>query len=143
MTSDIIVAAATEADLQAFARHFAASLRPGDVVALSGPLGAGKTAFVRAAVIELHGEDMVTSPTFTIWNRYPGSPPIDHLDFYRIENPAELFELGVENAFDCADGIAFVEWWERGASIVPERRFEVVIDGAGDGPRSIVVREPA
>jgi tRNA threonylcarbamoyl adenosine modification protein YjeE len=143
MTSDIVVAAATEADLQAFARRFAASLRPGDVVALSGPLGAGKTAFVRAAVTELHGEETVTSPTFAIWNRYPGTPPIDHLDFYRIENPAELFELGVESAFDASDGIAFVEWWERGASIVPERRFEVVIDGAGDGPRSILVRQPA
>jgi tRNA threonylcarbamoyl adenosine modification protein YjeE len=143
MTSDIVVTAATEGDLQAFARRFAASLRPGDVVALSGPLGAGKTAFVRAAVTELHGEDTVTSPTFTIWNRYPGTPPIDHLDFYRIENSAELFELGVEGAFDGADSIVFVEWWERGAWIVAERRFEVVIDGAGDGPRSIVVREPA
>jgi tRNA threonylcarbamoyl adenosine modification protein YjeE len=143
MTSDIVVTAATERDLQAFARRFAASLRPGDVVALSGPLGAGKTAFVRAAVTELHGEDTVTSPTFTIWNRYPGTPPIDHLDFYRIENSAELFELGVEGAFDGVDSIVFVEWWERGAWIVPERRFEVVIDGAGDGPRLIVVREPA
>jgi tRNA threonylcarbamoyl adenosine modification protein YjeE len=143
MTLDIVVTAATEADLQAFARRFAASLRPGDVVALSGPLGAGKTAFVRAAVTELHGEETVTSPTFTIWNRYPGTPPIDHLDFYRIENSTELFELGVESAFDGAGSIAFVEWWERGASILPERRFEVVIDGAGDGTRSIVVREPA
>jgi tRNA threonylcarbamoyl adenosine modification protein YjeE len=143
MTLDIVVTAATEADLQAFARRFAASLRPGDVVALSGPLGAGKTAFVRAAVSELRGEEMVTSPTFTIWNRYSGTPPIDHLDFYRIENAAELFELGVEAAFDGSDGIAFVEWWERGASMVPERRYEVVIDGAGDGPRSISVRQPA
>ena len=112
-------------------------------MALSGPLGAGKTAFVRAVVSELRGEEMVTSPTFTIWNRYPGTPPIDHLDFYRIENAAELFELGVEGAFDGSDGIAFVEWWERGASMVPERRYEVVIDGAGDGPRSISVRQPA
>jgi tRNA threonylcarbamoyladenosine biosynthesis protein TsaE len=142
MTSDIIVVAATEADLQAFARHFAASLRPGDVVALSGPLGAGKTAFVRAAVAELHGDEAVTSPTFTIWNRYPGAPPIDHLDFYRVEDPAELFELGVEDAFDGGSSIAFVEWWERGVSLLPDRRFEVAIDGAGDGPRSIVVREP-
>ncbi len=49
----------------------------------------------------------------------------------------------MESAFDSGDSIAFVEWWERGASIVPARRFEVVIDGAGEGPRSILVREPA
>lgn len=140
MTSDTIYEAQTEAELQAFARRFASMMIPGDVVVLSGPLGAGKTAFVRAAVAALHGEESVSSPTFTIWNRYDGTPPIDHLDFYRIEDSAELFELGVEDAFEDASSITFVEWWERGASLVPERRYEVRIDGSGNGSRFIAVR---
>jgi tRNA threonylcarbamoyl adenosine modification protein YjeE len=140
MTSDTIYEARTEAELQAFARRFASMIIPGDVVVLSGPLGAGKTAFVRAAVTALHGDETVSSPTFTIWNRYAGVPPIDHLDFYRIEDPAELFELGVEDAFEDPTSITFVEWWQCAASLVPERRYEVEIDGSGDGPRSIAVR---
>jgi tRNA threonylcarbamoyl adenosine modification protein YjeE len=140
MTSDIVCVAATEGDLQAFARKFASTIHAGDVIALSGPLGAGKTAFVRAVVAALHGDDEVSSPTFTIWNRYDGAPPVDHLDFYRIDGPAELFELGVEDAFDDAESITFVEWWERAASFLPDRRYEIEIDGAGDAPRSIALR---
>ncbi|HEY3676924.1 MAG TPA: tRNA (adenosine(37)-N6)-threonylcarbamoyltransferase complex ATPase subunit type 1 TsaE [Candidatus Tumulicola sp.] len=140
MTSDTIYEAKTEAELQAFARRFASMINPGDVVVLSGPLGAGKTAFVRAAVAALHGNETVSSPTFTIWNRYDGTPPIDHLDFYRIEDPAELFELGVEDAFEDSSSITFVEWWQHGSALVPQRRYEVEIDGSGDGPRSIAVR---
>jgi tRNA threonylcarbamoyladenosine biosynthesis protein TsaE len=141
MTSDTIYEAKTEAELQAFARRFASMIKPGDVVALSGPLGAGKTAFVRAAVAALHGEETVSSPTFAIWNRYDGVPPIDHLDFYRIEDAAELTELGVEDAFEDASSVTFVEWWQQGAMLVPERRYEIEIDGSGDGPRSIAVRK--
>ena len=77
----------TQAGLEAFAASFARTLRPGDVVALSGELGSGKTTFVRAAVRARHGEDQTTSPTFTFWHRYAGDPPIDHLDLYRIEIP--------------------------------------------------------
>jgi tRNA threonylcarbamoyl adenosine modification protein YjeE len=143
MTSDTIYEARSEAELQAVARHFASGLKPGDIVILSGPLGAGKTAFVRGAVSALHGDEAVSSPTFTIWNRYDGNPPVDHLDFYRIEDPRELFELGVENAFDDARSITFVEWWQRGGALVPSARYEVEIQGSGDGPRSIAVRTPA
>jgi tRNA threonylcarbamoyladenosine biosynthesis protein TsaE len=142
MTSGTIYEARSETELQAFARHFASRLLPGDVVALSGPLGAGKTAFVRAVVTALHEHDAVSSPTFTIWNRYDGVPPIDHLDFYRIDNPAELFELGVEDAFDDPRSITLVEWAERGAALLPERRYEIHINGSGDGPRSIALRTP-
>jgi tRNA threonylcarbamoyl adenosine modification protein YjeE len=142
MTADTIYSGLSETELQAFARRFAAALQPGDVVALSGPLGAGKTAFVRAAVVALHGDESVSSPTFTIWNRYDGNPPVDHLDFYRIEDATELFELGVEEAFDDAASVTFVEWWERGAFLLPERRYEIDIAGVGEGPRTIAVRNP-
>jgi tRNA threonylcarbamoyl adenosine modification protein YjeE len=131
-----------EAELRAFAVALARRLRPGDVVALSGPLGAGKTAFVRAIVEVLHGADQTTSPTFTFRHRYAGVPPIDHLDLYRIEDPRECVELGLEDAFDGAS-IVLVEWWRNAAGLLPPRRFEVEIEGAGDGPRQVELREPA
>ena len=90
----------TEEDLGKFAAEFARRLRPGDVVALGGPLGAGKTTFVRAVVRALHGTDQSCSPTFTFRHRYDGDPPIDHIDFYRIDDPRESAELGLEEALD-------------------------------------------
>jgi len=112
------------------------------VVAISGPLGAGKTTFVRGVVAALHGTDQTSSPTFTFRHRYPGSPPVDHLDLYRIEDPAELAELGLEEAFD-GSSIVLVEWWRNAPALLPERRYEIEIDGAGEGPRTLALREPA
>ena len=114
------------------------ALNPGDVVALSGELGAGKTTFVRAAVRGRHGEDQTTSPTFTFWHRYPGVPPIDHLDLYRVDDPSDLRELGLEEALT-GDSIAFVEWWTHAPELLPQRRYEVTIAGAGDSPRTVRV----
>jgi tRNA threonylcarbamoyladenosine biosynthesis protein TsaE len=132
----------TQRAFEAFAAEFARSLQPGDIVALSGELGSGKTTFVRAAVRARHGEDQTTSPTFTFWHRYPGDPPIDHIDLYRVENPDELHELGLEESFD-GSSIAFVEWWTRAPSLLPSRFYEVRIAGAGDSARTVEVIEPA
>lgn len=124
----------------AFAAAFASRLRLGDVVALSGPLGAGKTTFVRAIVRTLHGRDAASSPTFTFWHRYDGDPPIDHLDFFRIHNSRETAELGLEEAFD-GHSIVLVEWWHNAPELIPPRRYEIELKGAGDDIRTITVRE--
>jgi tRNA threonylcarbamoyl adenosine modification protein YjeE len=126
----------TQAAFENFASAFAKTLRPGDVVALSGELGAGKTTFVRAAVRARHGEDQTTSPTFTFWHRYHGDPPIDHLDLYRLEDPSDLPELGLDEAFD-GTSIVFVEWWTHAPQLLPKHRYEVTIEGAGEQPRRV------
>lgn len=122
--------------MQAFAGDFARTLRAGDVVALEGPLGAGKTTFVRAVVRALSGDDLASSPTFTFWHRYAGTPPIDHIDLYRIDDPAELTELGLEEAFESAS-IVLIEWWKNAPALLPERRYEIIITGSGYGPRRL------
>jgi tRNA threonylcarbamoyl adenosine modification protein YjeE len=129
----------TEEDFNAFAATFARRLRPGDVVALSGPVGSGKSTFVRAIVRTLHGADQSCSPSFTFRHRYDGDPPIDHIDFYRIEDPRESVELGLEEAFD-GRSIVLVEWWRNAPDIIPEHRYEIEIKGAGEQPRIVSLR---
>jgi tRNA threonylcarbamoyl adenosine modification protein YjeE len=111
------------------------------VVALRGALGAGKTTFARAVVRSLHGsDDAVSSPTFVFRQRYDGAPPVEHLDLYRIDDPAtELPELGLDDAFD-GDRVVLVEWLERAGGLLPAAGIEVEIDGLGDGPRRVRVR---
>ena len=129
----------TERDFEAFAAAFSRRLHAGDVVALSGPLGSGKTAFVRAVVRCLHGADQSYSPTFTFWHRYEGTPAIDHIDLFRIDDPRESAELGLEEALD-GSSIVLVEWWRNAPELVAERRYEIEIEGSGNGPRVVSIR---
>jgi tRNA threonylcarbamoyladenosine biosynthesis protein TsaE len=95
-------------------------------------------------VAALHGSDAgVSSPTFVFRQRYEGTPPVEHVDLYRIDDPAaELPELGLEDAFT-ADAIAFVEWPDRAVGWLPPHRIDVTIAGVGEGPRTIrVERRP-
>lgn len=133
-----------EDELIDFGRSFARRLAPGDVVAISGPLGSGKTTLVRSIVEERLGADLTSSPTFTFWHRYgeASRTPIEHLDLYRIERPSEIAELGLEEAFS-PQAIVLVEWWTNAPELLPARRFEIALEGAGDGPRRLSLREPA
>jgi tRNA threonylcarbamoyl adenosine modification protein YjeE len=99
-------------------------------------------------VAELHGsDDAVSSPTFVFRQRYDpprnGAPPVEHVDLYRIEDPAaELPDLALDEAF-APDRIALVEWPDRAPGWLPPDRIDVAIDGAGDGPRTVRVHRPA
>ncbi|MGZ3521650.1 MAG: tRNA (adenosine(37)-N6)-threonylcarbamoyltransferase complex ATPase subunit type 1 TsaE [Vulcanimicrobiaceae bacterium] len=140
----------TEAQLNAFAADFARSLRPGDVIGLSGPLGAGKTVFVRAIVRALHGEETTSSPTFTFWHRYiapangrtVSASPIDHLDLYRVDDPADLVELGLDEVFD-SSSIVLVEWWKNAPALLPRRHYEIEITGRGNEARHVSISSNA
>ena len=93
-----------------FARRLAAELPGGSVVALVGPLGSGKTVFVRGLARGMGlPSRVVTSPTFTLINGYDGDRPLTHVDLYRLERSEEIADLGLEEYFD-GPGIVAVEW---------------------------------
>jgi tRNA threonylcarbamoyladenosine biosynthesis protein TsaE len=125
------------AETEAIAARLAQALVPGDLVTVAGELGAGKTTFVRGAARALGVTAPVTSPTFTIGNRYRGSVDVSHLDLYRFEgvSPAEWGDL--EPYFEGA--ICFVEWPEAGASTLPPARAEVRLRHVDPSHRVIVL----
>ena len=90
----------------------------------------------------LHGSDeAVSSPTFVFRQRYDGSPPVEHVDLYRIEDPGQLADLALDDAF-APDRVALIEWPEHAAGTLPGGLIEVAIDGAGEAPRRIRISRP-
>ena len=125
---------------EAVAADLAARLRAGDVVTVSGELGSGKTTFVRGACAALGVRERVTSPTYTIGHRYHAADTeVSHLDLYRFQgvSPAEWGDL--EPYFEGA--IAFVEWPEAGAGVLPPARFTVSLGHAGGERRKVSIDE--
>jgi tRNA threonylcarbamoyladenosine biosynthesis protein TsaE len=129
--------AATEAFGAALARH----LRRGDIVALFGTLGAGKTTLARGVLRGLGHDGEVASPTFPIVQTYAPPDtrlPLWHVDLYRIEDPAEIAELGLDDAL--SDGALVVEWPERLPALWPDTlQLELATDGAG---RALTAKVP-
>ena len=98
---------------------FGQSLRPGQVVALFGDLGSGKTQFVKGVCRALDIEEsVVSSPTFTIIHEYQGDPPVFHLDLYRVKTLDEALALGIDEYLE-PDGICLIEWPEQIESLLP------------------------
>jgi len=137
-TQEIVLA--DEAATVAFAVSLAKTAEPGDVLALRGTLGTGKTVFARAFIRHLTeaGEE-VPSPTFTLVQTYESDiAPVYHFDLYRIENPDDVYELDIEDAF--ADGISLIEWPDRMEALLPRDRLDVEIThGERDGARKITL----
>ncbi len=129
-------------DLAATER-LAADLAPlldaGDVIALGGDLGAGKTAFARALLNARLGPVEVPSPTFNLVLTYedPGGLPFWHFDLYRLEDPEEALELGIEEAF--AEAASLIEWPDRLGALLPAERLHLTFMIADNGARRAVV----
>jgi tRNA threonylcarbamoyladenosine biosynthesis protein TsaE len=128
-------------ETQALGRALGELLRPGDVVLLSGPLGAGKTCFVQglARGLGVAPEVAVTSPTFVLVAEYPGRAWLRHADFYRVESYARLLDAGFDDLAS-PDGVLVVEWPERFPDALPPERLELRIAAdARTGAREIQV----
>jgi tRNA threonylcarbamoyladenosine biosynthesis protein TsaE len=129
------VVTASPDETEALAARLAERLAPGDVVTISGELGAGKTTFVRGAARALGVTGPVSSPTFTIGNRYEAPTPVAHLDLYRIAG-LDSEEWGdLEPYFDGT--VAFVEWPEHGGDWLPEARAVVTLGHVDESHRSV------
>jgi tRNA threonylcarbamoyladenosine biosynthesis protein TsaE len=124
-------------ETEAVARRLARALAPGDVVLVSGELGAGKTTFVRGACRTLGVNGRVTSPTFTIGHRYAGTVDVSHLDLYRFRGLAAAEWGDLEPYFEGA--VVFVEWPEAGAGALPRARASVRLVHVGRDARRITV----
>jgi tRNA threonylcarbamoyladenosine biosynthesis protein TsaE len=122
-----------EAATQALGEKLAGALRPGDAVCLTGPLGAGKSTLARALVRALTSpEEEVPSPTFTLVQFYDGPDfPVAHFDLYRLTDPDEAYEIGLEEALE--DGAALIEWPQRLEGRLPANRLAIDITPSDDG----------
>lgn len=139
---------------RAAGQALAAALQPGDVLALCGDLGSGKTCFIQGLARGLQVPDlgMVNSPTFVILNVYPGRCPVYHFDAYRLDGPDAWTALGVEDLVS-GDGVCAVEWADRIAAALPADRLEILFAHHGpserilefrpQGPRSCALLETA
>ncbi len=125
---------------KAFAKKLGALLIPGDVVLFKGDLGAGKSTLIRALIQSLCGETTeVPSPSFTLVQTYEApSFEIWHFYFYRLEDPEEIFELGIEEAFQ--SGVSLIEWPERLGSLMPKNHLLIEItQGLNDDERFLTI----
>ncbi|MEO1642813.1 MAG: tRNA (adenosine(37)-N6)-threonylcarbamoyltransferase complex ATPase subunit type 1 TsaE [Pseudomonadota bacterium] len=129
------------AETQALAHWIALILKAGDVIALHGGLGAGKTTFSRALISGLMGaETDVPSPTYTLVQTYKGPHfPIFHFDLYRLEAAGDVFELGWD---ETVDGIALIEWPDRAGAHLPEWRLDLTLEVEADTETRTVTLEP-
>jgi tRNA threonylcarbamoyladenosine biosynthesis protein TsaE len=128
---------------KALGASFAALLEPGDVVSLSGDLGAGKTVFVQGACEALGVHARVQSPSFVLVREYAGErADVVHADAYRLGSLQELIDLGYEDLFS-PDAVLFIEWGDAVDALLPEDRFSVRIAGQDDQPRVITIDAPA
>jgi tRNA threonylcarbamoyladenosine biosynthesis protein TsaE len=124
----------------AFGARLARIARAGDVIALSGPLGAGKTALARGFIAALGHDGDVPSPSFAIVQPYEAlDPPVWHVDLYRIEDPSELDELGLDAA---ADAVLLVEWPEHAAAAAWPDALRLSLDFGQNGERILTAEVP-
>jgi len=147
MAQEIRLISQSPAETHKIAATVAGALRLGDVVALTGELGAGKTCFVQGAATALGVPGRVTSPSFVLRREYQGRMPILHLDVYRLSTLQEVLDIGYEEALD-RDWVTFIEWGDAMSPLLPVDYLEVELrlpePGArpqdGDDPRLLLVR---
>lgn len=131
---------ATVEDTHAFGRRLASLLRPGDLIVLAGPLGAGKTALVQGIGAGLEVEGRVASPTFVIARVHPGRLPLVHVDAYRLGSLAEVDDLDLD--MDAADVVTAVEWGAGRVEQLADEHLAVEIARADESDERVVTLVP-
>jgi tRNA threonylcarbamoyladenosine biosynthesis protein TsaE len=128
---------------EAFGRAFAKRLKRGDVVALDGELGAGKTHLVRAVAegLGIKNPAFVTSPTFVLIQEYDADLPIYHFDAYRLSGPEEFAALGAAEYLE-GDGVCLIEWADRVRSMLPDSRISIRIEHVSATTRRLIIDDP-
>ena len=140
-----IVAVNTE-QTQKFAEEVATKLKPGNIVALYGDLGAGKTTFVSMGSKALGFSDRVQSPTFVISRIYGGGGSsseikyIHHLDLYRMQDSGDVRDLGMEDYLNQPDSVTFIEWPEVAEKYLPEKSVRIFFETLSENERKIHVQ---
>ena len=133
------VFAVTKEDTQGAGKSLAKRLKAGDVILLSGRMGAGKSEFARGVARGLGITSAVPSPSFTILNVYDeGALPLYHFDWYRIGDESELTDMGLDEYIG-GDGVTLIEWHERAEDLIPETALEVLLSPQEDGSRIIAL----
>ena len=136
--TDLNILLPTEADTASLGAKLAARARPGDCILLEGPIGAGKSHLARAFIrARLDRDEDIPSPTFTLVQVYEaGGIEIWHADLYRLTHPDEVWELGLDEAFQRA--ICLVEWPDRLGTHLPDGAMHLRLEGLGDGRRAVI-----
>ena len=124
----------------AFGRRLGELLGPGDVVALSGPLGSGKTVLTKGLAEGLGVDEprWVTSPTFVLVHEYEGRVPVYHVDAYRLRGPADAAALGTDEIF-FGEGVAIIEWADRILAALPDERLDIAMAITGEEERQLTL----
>lgn len=134
--SVVTVDAASTRELGA---RLAAVALPGDVISLVGELGAGKTQFAKGFGSGLGITATIVSPSFVLMAEYRGRLPMFHLDLFRLADAADAFDGGLIDERQ-RSGVTLIEWAERIEDVLPDERLDILIDGAGEEPRTITLR---
>ena len=133
MPANITIHTETAEETRAVGRIIGEAAAPGDVYLLTGPLGAGKTCLTQGIASGLGAPGYARSPTFVLVTRYRGRLTIHHADLYRIEHPAEAWDLGLEDIVAAGEDVLIVEWADRAAEIFPQDSLWIALDYAADG----------
>lgn len=128
----------SEMETEQVGERLARILRAGDVIAMSGDLGAGKTVFIRGLARGLGVTARVTSPTYTVVNEYEGTLPLFHFDMYRLSGADELYDIGWDDYLK-RGGVCAVEWSERASGLLPEDCIFVDITAQDEAARRIEI----
>ncbi len=132
MANDLIIYTDTADETRRIGEVIGESAAPGDVYLLTGPLGAGKTCLTQGIARGLGVEGHARSPTFVLITRYRGRLTVHHADLYRIDHPAEAWDLGLEDIMSAGEDVLIVEWADRAEEIFPEDALWIDLDYAID-----------